>query len=255
MRLTKQMVEGARTIKVGGWEPLMAGRIRAARTAEMAILRRAGCLRAVNDGLYFLSPVLVGAAVFLTDWAVGRELDAGRVFTTLTLFGILQWNAVYMGGRALQSLNELWVSVNRLEHLFRMPELPPRQEQEQQRVEVIIMRRTSYPPPTHPPAHPHTNTQMLCIPLMINQQPTQRASAQAALATPLFSISRPPQPAAIRVRRLSFNYHGSQSKEMPALRQVSFNAGAGGIVGVVGPVGSGAGRGTRNERGVSSIDR
>jgi hypothetical protein len=125
------MVEGARTIKMGGWEPLMADRIRAARAAEMAMLRRAGYLRAVNDGLYFLSPVLVGASVFLTDWSVGRKLAPGRVFTTLTLFGILQWNAVYMGGRALQSLNELWVSVNRLEHLFRMPELP-----QQRRVEV-----------------------------------------------------------------------------------------------------------------------
>lgn len=125
MRLTKQMVEGARAIKMGGWEPLMEQRIDEARACEMTMLRRASALRGLNDGLFFLSPVIVGAAVFVTDWAVGRDLGPGRVFTTLTLFAILQWNCVYMGGRALQSLNELWVSVNRLEHLFRMPELPP----------------------------------------------------------------------------------------------------------------------------------
>lgn len=176
------MVEGARTIKMGGWEPLIEAKIQAARAAEIAMLRRAGALRGLNDGLYFLSPVLVGAAVFVADWAAGRELGPGRVFTTLTLFGILQWNAVYMGGRAIQNLNELWVSVSRLEHLFRMPELPPP------------------PPPTD---------------------------------------NKTPAPA-IRVQGLSFNYHGSRSLKMPALRNVAFSAPGGGIVGVVGPVGSGA---------------
>lgn len=124
MRLTKQMVEGARTIKMGGWEHEIERRVDEARAAEMTMLRRAGALRGLNDGLYFLTPVLVGAAIFVMDWALGDDLGPGRVFTTLTLFGILQWNCVYMGGRAMQSLNELWVSVNRLEHLFRMPELP-----------------------------------------------------------------------------------------------------------------------------------
>lgn len=124
MRLTTQMVQGAWTIKMGGWEHEIERRINEARAAEMTMLRRAGALRGLNDGLYFVTPVLVGAAIFVTDWALGQDVGPGRVFTTLTLFGILQWNAIYMGGRAMQSLNELWVSVNRLEHLFRMPELP-----------------------------------------------------------------------------------------------------------------------------------
>jgi hypothetical protein len=36
----------------------------------------------------------------------------------------LQWDVVNFGGKAMQSLGEVWVSLGRLEHLLRMPELP-----------------------------------------------------------------------------------------------------------------------------------
>jgi len=35
-----------------------------------------------------------------------------------------QWDVVNFGGKAMQSLGEVWVSLGRLEHLLRMPELP-----------------------------------------------------------------------------------------------------------------------------------
>ncbi len=142
VRLSKQAIQGARTIKMSGWELLLEKRIadvremirragrrsgqqdkeereakeqalfsinRAftfpslppssppslplspqARKSEMKVLRMAGMVRGIHEGIYFFSPVLVGAATFLTDWGFGRELDASRVFSTLTLFNILQ---------------------------------------------------------------------------------------------------------------------------------------------------------------------
>ena len=56
----------------------------------MKVLLLAGLVRGIHEGIYFFSPVLVGAATFLTDWGLGRKLDASRVFSTLTLFNILQ---------------------------------------------------------------------------------------------------------------------------------------------------------------------
>jgi len=35
-----------------------------------------------------------------------------------------KWDVVNFGGKAMQSLGEVWVSLGRLEHLLRMPELP-----------------------------------------------------------------------------------------------------------------------------------
>lgn len=48
IRLTEQMVEGARTIKMGGWEPLIEQRIKAARELEMIMLQRAGAFTVVG---------------------------------------------------------------------------------------------------------------------------------------------------------------------------------------------------------------
>lgn len=56
----------------------------------MRVLNAAGLLRGIHEGISFFSPVLVGAVTFLTDWGLGSQLDAGRVFSTLTLFNILQ---------------------------------------------------------------------------------------------------------------------------------------------------------------------
>jgi ABC-type multidrug transport system fused ATPase/permease subunit len=124
VRLTKQAIQGARTIKMSGWELLMDGRIRRARALEVAVLVKAGLVRGVHEGIYFLSPVLVGAATFIADSLLGNELDAGRVFSTLTLFNILQWDVVNFAGKAMQSVSEMWVSIGRLERLLLMPELP-----------------------------------------------------------------------------------------------------------------------------------
>lgn len=124
VRLTKQAIQGARTIKMSGWELLMDARIRKARALEVAVLVKAGLVRGVHEGIYFLSPVLVGAATFVADSLLGRELDAGRVFSTLTLFNILQWDVVNFAGKAMQSVSEMWVSIGRLERLLLMPELP-----------------------------------------------------------------------------------------------------------------------------------
>lgn len=124
VRLTKQAIHGARTIKMSGWETLMDARIRRARALEVAVLIKAGLVRGVHEGIYFLSPVLVGAATFVADSLLGRELDAGRVFSTLTLFNILQWDVVNFAGKAMQSVSEMWVSIGRLERLLLMPELP-----------------------------------------------------------------------------------------------------------------------------------
>ena len=193
VRLTKQAIQGARTIKMSGWELLMDGRIRRARALEVAVLVKAGLVRGVHEGIYFMSPVLVGAATFISDSLMGRELDAGRVFSTLTLFNILQWDVVNFAGKAMQSVSEMWVSIGRLERLLLMPELPE--------------DRLTAPPDT-----------------------AEQRAAAAARAVP---------PAQVAVQGLTFSWGGEHGTGIPTLRNVSFRAEPGRIVGLAGPVGAG----------------
>lgn len=206
VRLTKQAIQGARTIKMSGWELLMDARIRKARAVEVVVLVKAGLVRGVHEGIYFLSPVLVGAATFVADSLLGRELDAGRVFSTLTLFNILQWDVVNFAGKAMQSVSEMWVSIGRLERLLLMPELPSG-------------RLEPDPSPLTSPAGSPTHG------VMTVRAPDCLAGHDGC--------------ARVHVDGLTFAWEGEHGNGIPTLRNVSFQAAPGKILGLTGPVGAG----------------
>jgi len=56
----------------------------------MAYLRSRLVLRSVNNALAFALPTLAAVVSFITYSATGHELEAGVVFTSLSLFNLLR---------------------------------------------------------------------------------------------------------------------------------------------------------------------
>ena len=56
----------------------------------MAVVKTVASLKAVNEGLFFCSTHLIGAAVFLAFSLSGNVLTSQIIFTTISLFSILQ---------------------------------------------------------------------------------------------------------------------------------------------------------------------
>lgn len=75
--------------------------------------------------MYFLCPSLAGAATFITASVMRVDLSPGLVFSTLTLFNILQWDLVNFASKAMQTLSEVLISLPRLEAFFLLPECGP----------------------------------------------------------------------------------------------------------------------------------
>jgi ATP-binding cassette subfamily C (CFTR/MRP) protein 4 len=117
------VVTGARVLKAFGWEAPFCAQVRDVRARELRAVRSATMLRAVNEGCYAMAPAVMGAATFLTArFADGRALGAPEVFVALTLLNFLQIEVCAFLPRALESLAEIRVALERLQALLELPE-------------------------------------------------------------------------------------------------------------------------------------
>ena len=64
IKLTSQAISGARLMKVMGWENALSTLICRSREAELSGVRRSSRLRAANESLYFVAPLLQGFVTF-----------------------------------------------------------------------------------------------------------------------------------------------------------------------------------------------
>ena len=85
-----QVLSGVRVVKLLHWEPPYSEWINSARLREMRVVKAVASLKAVNEGLFFCSTHLIAAAVFLTYTLTGGDLTSQIIFTTLSLFSLLQ---------------------------------------------------------------------------------------------------------------------------------------------------------------------
>ncbi|CAM9405941.1 unnamed protein product [Chrysoparadoxa australica] len=122
MKLTNQAVTGARLMKISAWEAAVADQILEVRKREVAALMKATRLRAINEAFFFCMPAVMALLVFPTYHALGNELTAEKIFTTLSLLSITQFTMGKFYPYLIQSSSESWVSIKRLENFMLLPE-------------------------------------------------------------------------------------------------------------------------------------
>lgn len=90
MNLLSQAIEGVRVMKTSGWENELQNRILNARAREMKQIQDSNRLRALNEGIHFITTALVSATVFVFHvFIFDDQLTARDVFTSLSLISIL----------------------------------------------------------------------------------------------------------------------------------------------------------------------
>jgi ABC-type multidrug transport system fused ATPase/permease subunit len=123
VKVTGQVIQGARFVKLMGYEPPFARLVAAVRAREIAQVTKASWLRGTNEGIFTVAPILIGAASYFTFWATGGVLTPRTVFTTIALFTFLQIEITKFLPMAIESLAELRITMTRLQRFLLLPEV------------------------------------------------------------------------------------------------------------------------------------
>ena len=126
--LVSQAITGARVLKLQGWELELERKISSLRAEEVQQLQTTNRLKAWNDAIYYVSSLVV--AVFVLGVYVGfleETLTPRIVFTTFTLWNLLQYSVTKHIPHAIMGLSECYVACQRIQTFL---ELPERQEQQ-----------------------------------------------------------------------------------------------------------------------------
>lgn len=91
VKVVNEVLQGIRVIKYFAWEKPFLGKISQLREEEVKLVKKIAYVKAVNFAISILSPVLVALVTFETYVALGNELNAATVFTSLSLFNIMRF--------------------------------------------------------------------------------------------------------------------------------------------------------------------
>ncbi|KAL7751754.1 hypothetical protein RI367_002753 [Sorochytrium milnesiophthora] len=90
VKLTNELLQGIKIVKLLTWETPFFNKINTVRDKEVELSRQVASWKAVILGFAQSIPALGSSAVFLIYAALGKALDAGIVFGSLSLFNVVR---------------------------------------------------------------------------------------------------------------------------------------------------------------------
>nr|KAJ3418984.1 hypothetical protein HK105_007557 [Polyrhizophydium stewartii] len=118
-----EMLQGIRIIKFFGWEAEFQKKIEKSRDAELRSIIGVFISQALSNLVWEPIPLLISFLTFsLYAGPAGGKLDAPLVFTSLALIMTLRY-PVNDIPRISMNLNQMWVSLRRIEDYLNLPEL------------------------------------------------------------------------------------------------------------------------------------
>ena len=91
MNLVSQAIEGARVMKMSGWENELQKRILNARAREVIQIQKANRSKALNEGMFYVTYGVVSTTIFVFHVYIFDGILITRdVFTVLGLVNVLQ---------------------------------------------------------------------------------------------------------------------------------------------------------------------
>lgn len=123
VQFISQAVQGARVMKMSGYEDRFLDRISKGRHREISQISRATNLKALNEAMFFACNVVVSLVIFLVHvgW-FGGVLTPGNVYTVFTLVNILQLEVTKHVSLGVMGISEVYVSITRIQRFLEFPE-------------------------------------------------------------------------------------------------------------------------------------
>jgi ATP-binding cassette subfamily C (CFTR/MRP) protein 4 len=118
-----QAVNGARVMKMSGYEWRFLDRIQEIRKEEVTQIMLASKLKAWNEACFFMSNVVISLVIFLVHVFIGGTLTPRDVFTVFTLINVLQLEMTKHVSLGVMGVSECYVSISRIQNFLEFPEL------------------------------------------------------------------------------------------------------------------------------------
>ena len=123
VQAVNELVNGCQIVKMYNWEKPMEERVQNLRQNELASIRRASRLRAINMGLYFSSLPLISLATFGGYWLMGDQLKPVDIFTALTFFGLIRVPVTNYLPVAIERYAEMKAASKRIDAFMRLTKI------------------------------------------------------------------------------------------------------------------------------------
>ncbi|ESO91182.1 hypothetical protein LOTGIDRAFT_153611 [Lottia gigantea] len=124
IKLTSEVLEGIKVLKLYAWECVFKQKILEMRKQELSILKKIANLNTLSTFVWTCAPYLVTLATFTCYVLTSStgHLDAQKAFVTLSLFNILQFPINFIP-ETISYLSQAAASVQRIEIFLREEEL------------------------------------------------------------------------------------------------------------------------------------
>lgn len=113
MKITTEIFNLIRFIKVNAWEKYFFKKLNNARNEELGHIRKTSLYGVVSILFVWISTPLILSATFAVFMLRGENMTAEKAFTTIILFNILQF-PIRALPESITQLTQIWVSLKRI---------------------------------------------------------------------------------------------------------------------------------------------
>ena len=122
IKVTNEVLQGIRAVKMYSWEEAYAGFVQATRETELKALRDYSLVEAFNLTLMNFTPVAVTLATLSTYAATGGDFSPARIFSAIQVLSAIRFPLLFLP-MVMAQLTDAKVSLARLDRFIKLPEV------------------------------------------------------------------------------------------------------------------------------------